>query len=546
VKASSGPATLVGGIPLTVLFLLPLVAALLFAFSSAIDGAAWVALFRHPQFFAALELSIATGAVATVASLLLSLFITAGIYESARSEKSLSILGIILAVPHLAVAIALGLLVMPTGLIARLLAIPFSWATPPAWITTHDPFGALLVAALVLKETPFLVYLLLAHLRRDDVALKFSRQAQAARSLGHGSGSIWLRIVIPQLGPVLVWPLLVVFSYAATVVDLSIAIGPTQPSTLSAIIWADLNSSDPTENARGAAGAFALTGAIAITAFLAAAIYRFARPILQGFYAGGPSLMQFPNLASKKIWHSMQTLYVLLLACLVLLSFARQWPFPDLLPALFDWASWSAVIAQPGALLTSILLALGTATSGLAILLCWFETQDRRNDVVLLVFSLSALALPSLVTGLGQYQMLLRFELSGTALGLYLVHLMPVVAYMFLVLALPYRSFDERWKSTSNALQANPARFLLQIKWPLLKPQLLASFAIGFAVSFGQYVPTQLAAAGRFSTLPMEAVALTSGANRPLTAAFALMLALAPAVVFITASILSRPRWAHA
>ena len=163
-----------------------------------------------------------------------------------------------------------------------------------------------------------------------------------------------------------------------------------------------------------------------------------------------------------------------------------------------------------------------------------------------MAFALLALALPSLVTGLGQYQLLLKVGLSGTGLGLYLVHLMPVVAYMLLILASPYRSFDERWRATANALQASPWRFLTCVKWPLLKPQILAALAIGFAVSFGQYVPAQLAAAGRYSTIPMEAVTLTSGANRPLTAAFALLLGLGPVLAFIAASYFSRPRWSRA
>jgi putative thiamine transport system permease protein len=535
-----------GSLPLLVLFLLPLLVAVFFAVQSAADESAWMALLQHPQFGVALELSLVTGVVATLAALLLSLFLAAGIFEAESTAKNLPIIGAILAVPHLAVAIALGLLVMPTGVVARLLAIPLGWQMPPSWITTHDPYAILLVAALILKETPFLVYVLLAHLRRDDVALKFASQAQASRSLGHGSGSTWLRVFLPQLLPVLAWPLLVVFSYAATVVDLSIAIGPTQPPTLSAIIWADLNSSDPVENARGAAGAFALTGLIAIIGFAAAAAFNFVKPTMQRFYAAGPSLTEFPTLTGTRLWHAVQIIFAVLLVILLSLSFTRQWPFPDLWPTHFDIASWQAVASQPIALLTSIALGVATASGGMVILLCWFETQGRRHDPVVLAFSLLALALPSLVTGLGQYQMLLHLGLSGTSLGLYLVHLMPVVAYMFLILREPYRSFDERWIATSNALQAKPMRFLLKVKWPLLKPQLLASLAVGFAVSFGQYVPAQLAAAGRFSTLPMEAVALTSGANQPLTAAFSVMLALVPIVVFAASSIVGRPRWSRA
>jgi len=535
-----------GSLPLGILFLLPLVASLLFAAVSAWDGAAWTALFHHPEFGRALELSLVTGGVATLISLLLSLVLAAGIFEGAKTDKSLPILGAMLAVPHLAVAIALGFLVMPTGMAARLLAIPFGWVTPPGWITTHDPYGILLIAALVLKETPFLLYVLLAHLRREDVALKFAQQAKVARSLGHGSGSVWLRVFLPQLLPVIAWPLLVVFSYAATVVDLSLAIGPTQPSTLSAIIWADLNSADPLENARGAAGAFALTGAIILVSAAVFVAIKAGHTLARSFYTAGPSVMQIRSVASRQVWRVMQAFYILLLACLVFLSLARAWPFPNPWPNLFDAASWHAILQNPLALLTSLALALATSFSALVLLLLWFETQSQSRDRFTLAFALLALALPSLVTGLGQYQLLLKVGLSGTGLGLYLVHLMPVVAYMLLILASPYRDFDERWQATANALQASPRRFLACVKWPLLKPQILAALAIGFAVSFGQYVPAQLAAAGRYSTIPMEAVTLTSGANRPLTAAFALLLGVGPVLAFIAASQLSRPRWSRA
>ena len=78
---------------------------------------------------------------------------------------------------------------------------------------------------------------------------------------------------------------------------------------------------------------------------------------------------------------------------------------------------------------------------------------------------------------------------------------------------------------------------------PLLKAPLLAASAIGFAVSFSQYVPAQLISAGRYSTLPMEAVTLTSGTNRPLTAAFTLILMVPPLLAFVAAAYFGRSRW---
>jgi putative thiamine transport system permease protein len=81
------------------------------------------------------------------------------------------------------------------------------------------------------------------------------------------------------------------------------------------------------------------------------------------------------------------------------------------------------------------------------------------------------------------------------------------------------------------------------VKLPLLKAPLLTAGAIGFAVSMAQFVPAQLMAAGRYSTLPMEAVTLSSGGNRPLMAAFATCLAVLPLLAFLAAARLGRPRW---
>jgi putative thiamine transport system permease protein len=95
----------------------------------------------------------------------------------------------------------------------------------------------------------------------------------------------------------------------------------------------------------------------------------------------------------------------------------------------------------------------------------------------------------------------------------------------------------------ARALSASKLRALLSIRLPLLKAPVATAGAIGFAVSISQFVPAQLIAAGRYSTLPMEAVALASGGNRALTAAFALTLAVPPLVAFLAAARLGRPRW---
>ena len=97
-----------------------------------------------------------------------------------------------------------------------------------------------------------------------------------------------------------------------------------------------------------------------------------------------------------------------------------------------------------------------------------------------------------------------------------------------------------------HGLGANHIRFLWFVKWPMLKAPLFSTLAVGFAVSVAQFVPAQLAAAGRFSTLPMEAVTLSSGGNRALLSTFGLLLMLLPLLGFGIAAWCSRSRWGNA
>lgn len=66
----------------------------------------------------------------------------------------------------------------------------------------------------------------------------------------------------------------------------------------------------------------------------------------------------------------------------------------------------------------------------------------------------------------------------------------------------------------------------------MLAGPVLTAAAVGIAVSLGQYLPTLLIGGGRVETLTTEAVALSSGGNRRLIGAFAVLQLLLPALAF--------------
>jgi putative thiamine transport system permease protein len=524
-------------LPLFLIFLLPLALSLALILPAFADAAAFKALLNHPQFWGAARLTLFTGLVSTALSLICALMIVAG-----RIDKPPQA-GAMLALPHLSLAIGLSLLIMPTGFLARIIALPFGWASPPMWVTTQDPYGLALTAALMLKETPFLVWAFASLLNRDDLRHSFAGQRSVARSLGHESASVFLRVITPQLLKRTVWPLVAVLAYSLTVVDMAIVIGPTQPPTLAQLIWTDLNDAEPIMAARGAAGVLALSTGILLLLWVVGVSVRLGRPYTRKWLSGPPGTGLLKISFLTQIWGLWGLFYSSIVSLLLFQSASGFWPFPKLLPESLTLSAWEKLLSDGRPLLTSFLLALATAVTALVATVVWLEGMRPSRDKILLWLSAFLLCLPSLVIGLGQYRLFLALGITGTALAMFLAHVLPVAAYVFIMLQGPYRGFDGRWQETAAGLGQRRAAFLCQIKWPMLKAPILAAFAVGFAVSIAQYVPAQLAAAGRYSTLTIEAVTLSSGGNRALVAAYGAALMVLPLVVFLMAQWLGRPRW---
>ena len=529
---------LAGAAPLALLWALPLLASLAMLVPAASDGAAWQMALAHPQLWPALALSLATGALSTLLALAISLLLIAGLSRRPMWSRLQAVAAVGLAVPHLAFAIGFGFLIMPSGLVARLLV---GGEAPPQWVSVQDPWGVALSLALALKEVPFMLTAGFAVLSRGDAAMRIRNETRAAASLGHAPGSAFLRIVLPPLLKELRWPLVIVFVYGATVVDMALVLGPTQPPTLAVVIWHALNDASAATNGIGLAMTLLLTAALALALAMMALLLRVSRPALHRLLTTGPSLLQAPGRLAALIGVVTLVILALSLVILLLLSLAPRWPYPALLPPAFDGAAWMSL--SPAPLWLSLLLAISATVTAVAMAVLWFETQGVERDRWVIGLALLALALPQLASAGGQYRLFLPLGLTGSLSGLFLAHLTPVAAYVLIVLAGPYRAFDHRYVAAARALAASRLAAWRRVKLPLLKAPLATAAAIGFAVSIAQYVPAQLIAAGRFSTLPMEAVTLASGGNRPLTAAFALALAVPPLVAFLAAALLGRPRW---
>jgi putative thiamine transport system permease protein len=439
------------------------------------------------------------------------------------------------------------------------------WATglqaPPPWATTQDPWGLGLIAVLALKEIPFLLWAALAHVQRADVAQRLQRELLLCHTMGYSPTQAWWRVGWPQLLPHVRGPLLAVLAYGLTVVDVALVIGPTSPPTLAVLAWQWLQDADVATNAQGVAAAWVLAAVVLACAGGVWAVMQL--PLWRTRWTCGLTVKQWPRAmhsttqaskpttrqsrlhrtdASGVLFLLLLLAYAAVLLALALGSVVGSWPFPLLMPGAFSWAAWQSVAASSSTIYTTLWLGLASSATAVVMAVVWLEWAPRRWAAPMQVALFVPLVLPAVLWVVGLHRLALAWNIDATGWGLWLAHTLTCLPYVVLALQGPYAGFDVRLGQVAATLGRKRSAFLLQVKWPLLRAALAASFAVGFAVSVAQYLPTLYVGAGRFNTVTTEAVNLAAGGQRSLTSAYAWLQWALPVLVFAVAARLGRAR----
>ncbi len=547
------------------LFLLPIVAGLFgvllpaFGYLPELGGnkinfEVFRQLLEHPALPHSVWLTLFSGIFSTFLSLYLAILLAAMLswefYSGNNKNKISSLLLIVkwvlvplIAVPHAAMALGLVFLLSPSGWIVRWVSfLVMGWETPPEWVTVQDPYGLSLILGLVLKETPFLLLMILAAMQQ----IRAQNYIRIGQSLGYGKFRSWLKLVLPQVYPLIRLPIYAVLAFSLSVVDVALILGPTTPPTLSVLILRWIDNPDLSFWFLASAGGILLLlltiGSLIFWRVSEWMILQKWRKWLSNGKRGTGDEAQISSVLSSLILMGISFLSVL---ALVFWSLSLRWPYPQVFPKNWtsrNWEShWSSLLETAN---TS--LAVGVITVAIAVILvigCLENEQLSR-----LRYSLRSqwlIYLPLLVpqaTFLFGIQIIaVSLKMDGTFLLLVWCHLLFVLPYIFLTLVEPWRNLDERFSKIGQCLGASPLRVLYCIKIPLLLKPLLVASAIGFAVSIAQYLPTLFAGGGRFATLTTEAVSYASGADRRIIGVYGFLQALFPWIALLLA--LAIPRW---
>lgn len=517
----------------------------------------WRALRAAPGFSTSLQLTLIVGWASTLVSVLLAVGVAGFLHHRAGAKRLGTLLAPLLAMPHSALAIGFAFLILPSGWLVRWVSPGLTgWTIPPDVGTVGHASGWPLIVALVMKEAPFLLLMILGALNQVPAAA----QIAATRAMGYGPVTAWFKVVLPQVFPQIRLPIYAVLAFSLSVVDVAIVLGPGDPPTLAVLAVRWFSDPDTVRYFPAAAAATLLLGVVLTSIGAWWLAERLARPLLRSWgergVRGGAAAPAAG--AGAAVGAALAVLAVLSMLGLLLWSIAMPWRFPDAVPlglTLDTWARQSSRLTGPA--WTTLLVGVASTLLALVLTLACLENASRTPGLEgraapaasAVSASIWLLYLPLLVPQIaflfGLQVLLIRLDLDATLSAVVWVHLVFVLPYLFLSLAEPWRAFDTRYARAAASLGASPWRVFWRVKLPiLLKPVLIAS-AVAFGVSVGQYLPTLFAGAGRVATLTTEAVTLSAGADRRVIGTWAALQAMFPLLAYLLASVVPRLLRAH-
>ena len=529
--------------------------------ANAFSTQVFATLFGLPDIWQMMWLSLFTGIGSTLLAVIAAFCILATFYQSSLLGKIQGVLSPFLVFPHAAAAISLVFVVSPSGIFAAVttrlnayfshaFTTPFvneisEMALPAANDGTllYDSLGLSILIALSLKELPFILLMTLSVMSQPLVKKKLTGYVKVGTALGYSPTASFFKLVLPTIFSQIKLPLLAVLVFATSNVEIPLILGPNNPSTLAVAIMHWFNHIDLSMRLLASSAAVVQVAVSAVAVLLFFGIERLVTYTGKRSLSGGNRY--FADAVLRTCGFVIMAFYIILICTgvytVVVYSFAKQWHFPLLLPeglTLLHWNTATSALTTP--LINTLLLGALVSTTSLVLVLFTLESEQLKpaRAVASNAFSVS-LFLPLLVPGVAFLYGLVWFQQlvfqNAVWFHTYVAHMVYVVPYVFLSMAVAYRKFDNRYAMVAQSLGKTPWQVFYHVKLPSLFSAIMVAWALGLAISFSQYLPTLLASGGTLPTVTTEAVASVSGSSTRLTAVYVIIQAVMPLIGFMIA-----------
>ena len=202
------------------------------------------AMLPNREFQLSLFLTITVAAISTVLSAAAGVGLALSVRRLAGRWPLLNALvQVPIAVPHIVMAVLLLNVISQSGLVARIAYAAGLLATPNEFpVLVNDRYSIGIVAAYVLKESPFIAVVALAMLARIG-----GEYEALAATLGASRWQRFRYVTFPMLAPAVVSSSVIVFAFIFGAFEVPFLLGRPYPSMLGVVAQRRFTSIDLTE-----------------------------------------------------------------------------------------------------------------------------------------------------------------------------------------------------------------------------------------------------------------------------------------------------------
>lgn len=217
---------------------------------------------------------------------------------------------------------------------------------------------------------------------------------------------------------------------------------------------------------------------------------------------------------------------------LVLTSLSFGWQWPDVVPEAFSFRAWQYVVAGSSGTWQAVgasLLIAGIVTVVNIVLAVPAANALARNQfkgkwlAEAIIFA--PIVIPPFVAVMGIHLTFLRLGLTGTILGVVLVHISPTLPYMVRAVMISYNTLSLDWEDQARMLGAGPLPRFFHVVLPHLLPGIAAGASLSVLISLSQYLITFMIGSGQVVTLPILLFPFISGGDPATASAYSLLFA---------------------
>ena len=487
-------------------------------------------------------LSLFTGLVSTLLALFFSQVILLYLFKTRAYNYIKIIISPLIALPHITMAIGLIFLFSPSGLFFRLIS---PWLTgfdrPPNIFIMPDEYGLFLILGLILKEIPFFILVSLSALQEFSAKKIFD----LGKSLQNSNFSSWCILIFPLIYKKIRFVIFIVIAFTASVVDMSLILAPSTPSTLAIRILQTYQSSD-------ADSLFIASNLALIQLFIIIILLLFWM-VLEKIVSYKLSFIFFMKILSFKTFF-IKKIVILTSVILFFLSIlgiissliwglSANWYFPNFFPKSLTLDVFTNFYNENKSIIfISIFISFIVSLISSLLTIIWVELIEflKIKKIYLEWIIFIPLFIPQISFLIGLQSFIILFDFDSYLLPLIIIQLFYVIPYSFIILAPSLREIKKEIIIVATSLGKNRLQRLLNVKIPIVMSSLLTSFAIGMLVSFSLYTPVYFFGGGRITTLTVEALNLALSGSRQDLGVATFFQIIIPILILITVAYLSK------